>query len=59
MRIAFHHTDSVNRIVVVVAAYDSDGWNRLSKLQKLLMTSLLIGIAAAAAWLAIYSHGNC
>ncbi len=46
--IAFHHTDSVNRIVVVVAAYDSDGWNRLSKLQKLLMTSLLIGIAAAA-----------
>jgi len=46
--IAFHHTDSVNRIVVVVAAYDSDGWNRLSQLQKLLMTSLLIGIAAAA-----------
>lgn len=46
--IAFHHTDSMNRIVVVVAAYDSDGWNRLSQLQKLLMTSLLIGIATAA-----------
>lgn len=46
--IAFHHTDSVNRIVVVVAAYDSDGWNRLSQLRKLLMISLLIGIAAAA-----------
>lgn len=46
--IAFHHTDTVNRIVVVVAAYDSDGWNRLSQLQKLLVTSLLIGIAAAA-----------
>ncbi|WP_315819665.1 histidine kinase dimerization/phospho-acceptor domain-containing protein [Paraflavitalea speifideaquila] len=46
--IAFHHIDSVNRIVVVVAAYDLDGWNRLSQLQKLLMTSLLIGIAAAA-----------
>jgi two-component system sensor histidine kinase ArlS len=45
---AFHHTDSMNRIVVVVAAYDSDGWNRLSQLQKLLMTSLLIGIATAA-----------
>ncbi len=46
--LAFHHIDSVNRIVVVVAAYDLDGWNRLSQLQKLLMTSLLIGIAAAA-----------
>ena len=46
--LAFHHTDSVNRVVVVVAAYDSDGWNRLSQLQKLLMTSLLVGIAAAA-----------
>lgn len=46
--IAFHHTDSVNRIVVVVAAYDSDGWNRLSQLRKLLMISLLIGIATAA-----------
>lgn len=46
--LAFHHTDSVNRVVVVVAAYDSDGWNRLSELQKLLMTSLLVGIGAAA-----------
>lgn len=46
--IAFHHTDSVNRIVVVVAAYDSDGWDRLTQLQNFLLTSLLIGIAAAA-----------
>lgn len=46
--LAFHHTDSVNRIVVVVAAHDTDGWNRLWQLQKLLLTSLLIGIAAAA-----------
>ncbi|WP_276480711.1 HAMP domain-containing sensor histidine kinase [Paraflavitalea pollutisoli] len=46
--IAFHHTDSLNRIVVVVAGYDSDGWNRLSQLRKLLIISLLIGIAAAA-----------
>lgn len=46
--IAFHHTDSLNRIVVVVAAYDADGWNRLSQLRKLLIISLLIGIAAAA-----------
>ncbi|MDF2186929.1 HAMP domain-containing sensor histidine kinase [Paraflavitalea sp. CAU 1676] len=46
--LAFHHIDSVNRIVVVVAAYDADGWNRLSQLRKLLVISLLIGIAAAA-----------
>lgn len=46
--LAFHHTDSVNRIVVVVAAHDTDGWNRLSQLQKLLMISVLIGIGAAA-----------
>jgi signal transduction histidine kinase len=46
--IAFHHTDSVNRIVVVVAAYDSDGWERLTQLQRFLFTGLLIGIAAAA-----------
>jgi two-component system sensor histidine kinase ArlS len=46
--IAFHHTDSVNRIVVVVAAYDTDGWDRLSQLQNFLLTGLLIGITAAA-----------
>jgi signal transduction histidine kinase len=46
--IAFHHTDSINRIVVVVAAYDADGWDRLSKLQKFLFISLVIGIVTAA-----------
>jgi two-component system sensor histidine kinase ArlS len=46
--IAFHHTDSINRIVVVVAAYDADGRDRLIQLQKFLSISLFIGIAAAA-----------
>lgn len=46
--LAFHHTDTVNRIVVVVAAYDADGWDRLKQLQRFLLTGLLIGIATAA-----------
>lgn len=46
--LAFHHTDTVNRVVVVVAAYDADGWDRLKQLERFLLTGLLIGIATAA-----------
>jgi two-component system, OmpR family, sensor histidine kinase ArlS len=45
--IAFHHTDSRNRIVIVVAAYDEDGWVRLVQLRHILFLGLLIGIAIA------------
>ena len=45
--IAFHHTDTTHRIVVVVAAYDEDGWDRVGQLRRILMLSLLIGIAIA------------
>ena len=45
--IAFHHTDNKNRIVIVVVAYDSDGWARLVQLRHILFLGLLIGIAIA------------
>ncbi|WEK37229.1 MAG: HAMP domain-containing sensor histidine kinase [Candidatus Pseudobacter hemicellulosilyticus] len=45
--LAFHHTDPASRIVIVVAAYDEDGWSRLTDLKRILFTSLLIGLAIA------------
>lgn len=45
--IAFHHTDNNTRIVIVVAAYDNDGWDRLGRLRKMLIMSLLIGVGIA------------
>lgn len=42
--LAFHFTDANTRIVIVVAAYDDDGWNRLKQLWSILLLSLLIGI---------------
>jgi signal transduction histidine kinase len=45
--LAFHYTDSRSRIVVVVAGYDVDGWQRLKDLRDILLTCLFIGIAIA------------
>lgn len=45
--LAFHYTDSNSRIVVVVAGYDVDGWQRLKELRDILLTCLFIGIAVA------------
>lgn len=45
--LAFHHTDVNNRIVIVVAAYDSDGWERLLHVRRVLYLSLLIGALVA------------
>jgi signal transduction histidine kinase len=45
--LAFHYTDNRSRIVVVVAAYDVDGWQRLKDLRDILLTCLFIGIAVA------------
>lgn len=45
--IAFHHTDTNNRIVIVVAAFDADGWERLIHVRRVLYLSLLIGAAVA------------
>ncbi len=45
--LAFHHTDTNSRIVIVVAAADDDGWVRLAQLRRILLLSLLIGIAIA------------
>ena len=45
--LAFHYTDNRSRIVVVVAGYDVDGWQRLSDLRDILLICLVIGIAVA------------
>jgi two-component system, OmpR family, sensor histidine kinase ArlS len=45
--LAFHYTDSSSRIVVVVAGYDVDGWQRLKDLRDILLVCLFIGIAVA------------
>jgi signal transduction histidine kinase len=45
--LAYHYTDSASRIVVVVAAYDGEGWERLKDLRDILLTCLFIGIAVA------------
>jgi two-component system sensor histidine kinase ArlS len=45
--LAFHYTDSSSRIVVVVAGYDVDGWQRIKELRDILLTCLFIGIAVA------------
>jgi signal transduction histidine kinase len=47
--LAFHYTDNRSRIVVVVAGYDVDGWQRLKDLRDILLTCLFIGIAIALA----------
>jgi two-component system, OmpR family, sensor histidine kinase ArlS len=45
--LAFHYTDNRSRIVVVVAGYDVDGWQRMKDLRDILLTCLFIGIAVA------------
>lgn len=45
--LAFHYTDTSSRIVVVVAGYDVDGWQRLKDLRDILLVCLFIGIAVA------------
>jgi len=45
--LAFHYTDKRSRIIVVVAGYDADGWERLKDLRDLLLVCLFIGIAVA------------
>jgi signal transduction histidine kinase len=45
--LAYHYTDKRSRIVVVVAGYDVDGWQRLKDLRDILLTCLFIGIAIA------------
>ncbi|MFT3826687.1 MAG: ATP-binding protein [Chitinophagaceae bacterium] len=42
--LALHFTDANTRIVIVVASYDDDGWNRLKQLRNILVLSLLVGI---------------
>ena len=46
--IALYHKGVTNRVVVAVAAYDEDGWQRLEELKKILIFSLIIGICTAA-----------
>ena len=42
--LAYHFTDAHTRIVIVVAGFDDDGWNRLRQLRNILVISLVIGI---------------
>lgn len=44
--IATYHTDSAVNMVVVAAAYDRDGWERLSRFQDILIISFFIGIGS-------------
>jgi two-component system, OmpR family, sensor histidine kinase ArlS len=44
---AFHYTDTSSRIIVVVAGYDTEGWQRLKELRDILVMSVFIGIAIA------------
>lgn len=45
--IGIYYPDSTKSIVIVAAAYDHDGWERLSNLKDILLLSLFIGIASA------------
>lgn len=44
--IAVYHSDSSKNFVVIAAAYDRDGWERLSNFKDILLLSLFIGIAS-------------
>jgi two-component system sensor histidine kinase ArlS len=43
--LAFHYTDSTTRVIVVVAAYDEEGWERLKQLREILWLGLFVSIA--------------
>jgi len=45
--IAYHYTDSNNRIVVVAAAYDEEGKNKLHQLKLILLASFCGGVIIA------------
>lgn len=42
--VAYPYVDHDNHIVMVVAGYDEEGWNRLAELRNILFGSLMIGI---------------
>jgi two-component system sensor histidine kinase ArlS len=42
--VAFPYVEQANRITVVVAGYDEEGWNRLAQLRQILAGSLAIGV---------------
>lgn len=42
--VAFPYVERGNRITVVVAGYDEEGWNRLAQLRQILTGSLAIGV---------------
>jgi two-component system, OmpR family, sensor histidine kinase ArlS len=44
--IGIYHKDSTKSFVVVAAAYDRDGWERLSNFKDILILSLFIGIGS-------------
>lgn len=45
---AFYYANEKQRIVVVTASHDEEGWDRLGQLADILLISLFVGIAAAA-----------
>jgi two-component system sensor histidine kinase ArlS len=44
--VGIYQSDGAQSIVVLVVAYDQDGWERLSKFKKILIISLVIGIGS-------------
>jgi two-component system, OmpR family, sensor histidine kinase ArlS len=44
--IGFYHKDFSKSIVIIAAAYDADGWERLRKFKDILLLSLFIGIGS-------------
>ena len=45
--LAIHYADVKPDIIIVVAAYDEDGWRQLQQLKQIFIVSLLIGTAIA------------
>ncbi|MET0300708.1 MAG: histidine kinase dimerization/phospho-acceptor domain-containing protein, partial [Flavitalea sp.] len=42
--IAYNYNDGAKHVVIIVGGVDEDGWQRLSKLKKILLGSLLTGV---------------
>lgn len=55
--VAYHYTDSSQRIVMIAAAYDEEGKRNLERLRNVLFLSLLGGVVVAFAGGYIFSKG--
>jgi len=42
--VASYHAEPGSPVIIAIAAYDEDGWNRLTQLKQIFMVSLVVGI---------------